>query len=467
MSERTTDTVVVGTGVVGLAVALELLHRGLRVTVVGPREGSHPGQATRAAGAMLSTFSELEPHHDQQRAELETFERLAAHCMYPAWLERIAQMGGERVGAPAGTWVLAPAGRRAHLDPIADAARAAGHDVEEHDPNAVPGLRAPASSAGALWLPTEARIDSAALMQALTRAITHHPHATWTTQTAAAVGTARVTLADGDTIQTREIVLAAGCGIPELLPDRGRSLGVPPILAGRGASTLLAAPAIRLPQVVRTPNAAFACGVHLVSRADGTLYLGGTNRLTLDADPQQAPALNEIAVLAGDAAALLDPRLGTAALLGARIGLRPYTLDHMPLIGRTGDPSILLATATYRCGVLLAPRLAHLLADEITNPGTLDTHPYRVLRPMPVPGIERVLADGAAQGLLEHLLQGGGHLPPAQQAEFTAFTALALRALLDRDSKTGAAVRRLWQRAPVIEAVPALYALARRLEAQR
>ena len=467
MSERTTDTVVVGTGVVGLAVALELLHRGLRVTVVGPREGSHPGQGTRAAGAMLSTFSELEPHHDQQRTELETSERLAAHCMYPAWLERIAQMGGGTVEAPAGTWVLAPAGRHAHLDPIADAARAAGHDAEEHDPTAVPGLRAPTSSAGALWLPTEAHIDSAALMQALTRAITHHPHATWTTQPAVAVEAGTVTLADGDTIQAREIVLAAGCGIPALLPDRGRPLGVPPILAGRGASTLLTAPAIRLPQVVRTPNAAFACGIHLVPRADGTLYLGGTNRLTLDADPQQPPTLDELAVLAADATALLDPRLSAAALLSARIGLRPYTLDHLPLIGRTTEPGILLATATYRCGVLLAPRLAHLLADEITDPGTLDTHPYRALRPMPAPGIDHVLADGAAQGLLEHLLQGGGHLPPTQQAEFAAFAALALRALLDEDSQVGAAVRRLWRSAPVIEAVPALYALARRLEAQR
>ena len=58
---------VVGTGVVGLAVACELLDRGLRVTVVGPRGGDHRGQASRAAGAMLSTFSEIEPGHDPAR----------------------------------------------------------------------------------------------------------------------------------------------------------------------------------------------------------------------------------------------------------------------------------------------------------------------------------------------------------------------------------------------------------------
>lgn len=49
-----------------------------------------------------------------------------------------------------------------------------------------------------------------------------------------------------------------------------------------------------------------------------------------------------------------------------------------------GDPRVLLATATYRCGVLLAPLLADLVADEITEPGSLAAHPYRVDRPMPM-----------------------------------------------------------------------------------
>ncbi|MEV5204508.1 FAD-binding oxidoreductase [Streptomyces sp. NPDC053720] len=462
-----TDVAVVGTGVVGLAVAVELLHRGVHVTVVGPRTGPHRGQGTRAAGAMLSTFSELEPHHDTQRTALETAERLSAHNTYPAWLERIGVMSGRKVPAPAGTWVLARAGRGFCLEPIAEAARAAGHPAERHQASAIPGLSAPASSAGALWLPTEARVDSAALMESLSLAVEQHPRATWMSQPAAAVGAGTVSCSGGETVRAREVVLAAGCGIPALLPDRGHPLGVPPILAGRGVSARLNAPAVELEHVVRTPNAAFACGTHLVPRTDGTLYLGGTNRLTLDADPDQPPGLDEVAVLATDSAALLDPRLKTATLQDARTGLRPYTLDHLPLVGRTGEPSILLATATYRCGVLLAPRLAQLVADEITEPGSLDTHPYRAQRPMPVPHIDDVLAQGAAQGMLEHLLQAGGHLSLSQQAEFAAFTSLALRALLGEDSKSGAAVRRLWERAPVIEAVPALFALARRLEALR
>ncbi|MFE7111161.1 NAD(P)/FAD-dependent oxidoreductase [Streptomyces sp. NPDC057575] len=461
------DVAVVGSGVVGLAVAVELLHRGLGVSVVGPRTGTHRGQGTRAAGAMLSTFSELEPHHDAQRAGMETAERLAAHQAYPAWLERIEAMGGGTVQAPSGTWVLAPASRRSCLDPIAAAARAAGHSVEEHDASSIPALRAPASSAGALWLPTEARVDTAALMEALSRAVEQHPRATWVSQSATAASAGTVACTDGEAVRARDVVLAAGCGIPALLPDGGHLVGVPPILAGRGVSARLNAPSMELEYVVRTPNAAFACGTHLVPRTDGTLYLGGTNRLTLDADPDQPSGLDEVAVLATDSAALLDPRLKAATFQDTRTGLRPYTLDHLPLVGRTREPSILLATATYRCGVLLAPRLAQLVADEITTPGSLDTHPYRAQRPMPAPHIDDVLAQGAAQGMLEHLLQAGGHLSLSQQAELAAFTTLALRALLGEDSKAGVAMRRLWERAPVIEAVPSLFALARRMEALR
>ncbi|MGH3799489.1 MAG: FAD-dependent oxidoreductase, partial [Pseudonocardiaceae bacterium] len=166
----------------------------------------------------------------------------------------------------------------------------------------------------------------------------------------------------------------------------------------------------------------------------------------------------------GQASSLLDPRLGAAAVRTTRVGLRPYTLDHLPLLGRTQAPTLVLATATYRCGVLLAPRVAALIADEIMTPGVLDQHPYRTLRPMPTPEITRVLNEEAATDLLEHLLQAGGNLPPAAAGEFAAFTALALRALLQEESEAGAALRRLWQAAPVAEAVPSLYALARRVE---
>ncbi|MET7303402.1 FAD-dependent oxidoreductase [Embleya sp. NPDC005575] len=459
------DVSVVGTGVIGLATALELLDRGLTVAVVGPRRGDHAGQATRAAGAMLSTFSEVEPHHGSDRVRVETAERLAAHEMYPAWLDRLRTNTGATVHAGRGTWVLAAAGERPHLDAVARTARAAGHPAEHHPPTAITAVSAPDTGAGALWLPTEAWLDSATLMDALTTAVADHRAATWHDRPARSVTHDGVLCADGTRIRAPRTVLAAGTATPSLLPDAGHDLGIPPILAGRGASITLRRPRPGEPgHVVRTPNAAFACGVHLVPRADDTLYLGGTNRLTTRPDPDVPATLDELSVLIHGARTRLDPALVFAHLLSTRVGLRPYTVDHLPLIGPTHDPRIVLATATYRCGILLAPRIAHLIADEITTPGTLDDHPYRANRPMPIPDLATILDDGAGQALVEHLTQDGTTLPPHAARELAAFAVAGLRALADHDSPHGRAIRRLWNTAPVIEAVPSLHALARRLE---
>lgn len=460
---ETYDVAVVGTGVIGLAVTAELLAREMTVAVIGPG-GDRAGGATRAAGAMLSTFAEIEPRHDARHTAVQTAERLAAHAMYPAWLERITTDSETRVRAEPGTWVLAPAGQRGHLEVIAAAARAAGHPAELHDHAQIPGLNPPPTSAGALWLPTEHRIDTAALMIALARSVRTHPRCVWHDGSARSVAPGRVFVEDTE-VHAQQVVLAAGTAIPGLLPESGQALGVPPILAGRGVSVRLEASALPgVRQVVRTPNAAFACGVHIVPGAEGTLCVGATNRLTTIPDPDRPATLGELRVLASEASALLDPRLSAAGVLSTRTGLRPYTLDHLPLLGRTHEPALLLATATYRCGILLAPRVAALIAEEITTSGALDQHPYRTLRPMPTPEIHSVL-DESAGDLLEHLLQGGGQLPPGAGGEFSAFTTLALRALLDERSAAGAALRRLWQAAPVAEAIPSLYALARRLEA--
>ena len=334
-----------------------------------------------------------------------------------------------------------PAGRRGWLDPIAAAATAAGHPSELHDPGDIPGVAAPRESAAALWLPTEASIDSRVLLDALAAAVTRHPHAEWRDATATAADDGSVRCADGGTVTAGPAARRpAGAGLARGQP----AAGGPASAAGA-----------RGPHPER--------GVRLVPLAGGGLYLGGTNRLTLSPDPERRATTGELAALIGDATALLDHRLTGAEVTGTRVGLRPYTIDHLPLIGPTGDPRVLLATATYRCGVLLAPRIAALIADEVTAPGTLDSHPYRTLRPMPAPDADAITGDAAAD-LIDHLLQGGGHLPPQAEAELAAFLPAALCAMLAGPGGS-AALRRLWRAAPVPEVLPSLLSLAARKQA--
>ncbi|SEP46538.1 FAD-dependent oxidoreductase [Amycolatopsis saalfeldensis] len=467
---RTVDVAVVGTGVIGLAAAHALLARGLTVTVLAPRPSSAPGQASAAAGAMLSLFSEVDASQPEERVELEVSQRLRSFARYPAWLDGLAAASGEPlVPLVAGTWVVAADAERDDVAAIARAARSATHPAELHHGAGVDGLRPEATPGTALWLPTEPSLDITRLLGTLGAAVTRHRNAHWYDSPVGSVTpdrtAVRLQCADGTPVACGRVVLAAGAGIPALLGEQRRELGVPPVLAGRGVSMVLGTP-LTVEHTVRTPNAAFTCGTHLVPRGDGTVYLGATNRLTLAPKLDGAATLDEIAVLIGDATRVIEHRLAGAELLDTQVGYRPYTLDHLPLVGPTADPRVLLATATYRCGVLLAPLLADLVADEITEPGSLACHPYRADRLMPAPPLSDLLTPATLRGLADHLAGPGARSGGAGQRQLATLLASTLPAVLATRDPIGAAAVRLFAQAPVVEVLPSLLALAERPEAR-
>jgi glycine oxidase len=61
------------------------------------------------------------------------------------------------------------------------------------------------------------------------------------------------------------------------------------------------------------------------------------------------------------------PGLGEAELTDSWSGFRPYTDDHLPLLGAGVREGLWLTTGHYRNGILLAPGSAAALADEITG----------------------------------------------------------------------------------------------------
>ena len=99
------NIMVIGGGVVGLAIALELSESGANVINVFPRSGDTLS-ASRAAGAMLGAFGELSA--DDGADEMAEFEfRLAAQRYYPSWLARLRESSGERVSQVEGTIIIA------------------------------------------------------------------------------------------------------------------------------------------------------------------------------------------------------------------------------------------------------------------------------------------------------------------------------------------------------------------------
>lgn len=458
---RTADVVMVGAGVVGLACALELARAGTSVALLGPRTGDHCGQASRAAGAMLTVFSEVEAAHPPERVKIEVAERVAARAGYEAWLDQLAEAGGPPVTLTPGVWVTAsvPADR-AELAAIAAAAADSGVPGQLHSPDAVPGLQSP-SVFEALWLPGEAGVDAEALVAAAAAAVLAHPRITWIDADAIALaenGAAmEVRTSSGDVVTGDHVVLAAGAQIPALLRrSRGIELDAPPVLAGRGVSMILDAGPVEVTAAVRTPNRGFACGAHLVPRGKGGLYLGATNRLSTRPDRDRRPSADEITTLLHDATCELNAGLRHAHLRQIRVGYRPFTVDHLPLVGRTAHPAVLLATATYRCGMLLAPRVGTLIQREIEHPGALTEHPYSPRRPMPHPDLAQLI-EAHRPELVELVCQPGGQLPPGTAGPLAATLAAALTHHLDDP-----AARRLATTAPVAEVLPLLFDIAGR-----
>ncbi|WP_238448094.1 FAD-binding oxidoreductase [Micromonospora sp. 4G55] len=417
---------------------------------------------------MLTVFSEVEASHDVDRVRVEVGERLAARSGYEQWLDRLAAASGRTIALTPGVWVIGNgygADDTTHLKAIAAAAEHHGYQAEFAAPGEVPGLAPQVRAHDALWLADEASVNPVALMDALTTALHTNPQCLWLNTTATTVHThgtyIAVDAADGGTALAAHVVLAAGATLTGLLdPLLAEEVGAPPLRSGRGVSLLVRAP-FALTAAIRTPNRGFACGSHMVPR-DGLVYLGATNRLSTEPDYGQGASLDEIATLMHDATAELNTTLRDATLVDVRVGHRPVTLDHLPLIGRTGHPMVHLATGTYRCGVLLAPHAAKIVADGITAPGSTTSHAFSPRRTIRLPELADLITD-STRGLVDMLCQPGGSLPAGSHQMLERFLGAALHEIASGNSPRAVAVRRLWQRAPMAECLPLLLDAAGRI----
>lgn len=351
-SGKTDDVIIVGGGIVGMAVARNAAHRGLRVRVL---DRDRPGAgATGAAAGLLSPLSETSeagPFLDAGLASLR---------LYPAWVEhlrgetdvdpwfrpdgkvRVARHPAARAGLAALEARAAAFGLGVHRLAHADLAERLG--VE-------PGTE-PASFEGALFLEEDHQVDSRRLHRALTEAarragveiVSDTPVRGLEFEGDRTVGV-RV---DGGQLAAGAVVLAAGA-------RSGQMEGLPfplPVRPVRGQMLALEAGSALPDRVLESED------VYLVPRGDGRLLVGATVE---EAGFQEVCTPEARAWLLEAAGALL-PRLRSAPVLDQWCGLRPGTPDLHPILGAApGVRDLYLGTGHYRNGVLLAPWTAEAL----------------------------------------------------------------------------------------------------------
>ena len=403
---------------------------------------------------MLAVYSEVSAHQDSGTVEVEVSTRREGLDRWRPWLDDLA------VATTPGIHVVARnAADLAGLEAIRAAAGKHGGSVEDVDPAAVPGLRPDAGfePVGAVLLPDEASLDSGALLEALRAATSRLGNIEVVADDALTVDAAGVHTRSSGLVAAAQVVLATGAHTNEVLARSGLTGLLPPLLGGRGVSVLVRA-TDPTPGCVRTPNRAFACGLHAVPRADGMTYLGATNRLTTTPEPALGPQLSELDDLIGGCVRELDRRLRRAEVVSMSVGHRPVTADRLPLVGRTAEPWLLVATGTWRNGVVLAPLVADLVADEVAEPGA-GAGASVLGDPRPDPGTAGRGDDRPRRARPGRSVLGHGSVAPGRASDLEAFFAHALTREIEGSNRT---VARLLQRAPMEEALPLLFDLLAR-----
>jgi glycine oxidase len=368
---RSTDVVIVGAGVIGLAVGWRLTERGVNVTLI-ERDESGRG-ATRAAAGMIAPIAEANP---SEPALLELGLRSAA--AYPQFIDELR--------------------RASEVDPLY---RSAGTILVARDADEAAALERERAARERLGLPvrrllpSEARDLEPALAPSLRLALEiPDDHA---------IDPRRLATALAEAVRARGGVLRSGVAVEELIVSGGRVQGVrlegdERILARSVLVTAGAwSAALRgLPHDALIPSRPVKgqilfmhdpCGPQLLARVirmqPGYLVPRGDGRYVLGATMEergfdQTVTAGAVHDLLRDAIELV-PGVREFVIDELIAGIRPGSPDNVPLVGPGRLDGLFWATGHHRNGILLAPVTAEIVAELLAPSGT------RLAAPVPQP----------------------------------------------------------------------------------
>jgi glycine oxidase len=344
------DAIIVGAGIIGLSLAIELRKQGLSVLLV---EKGEPGrEASWAAGGMLvGSGLETPP-------ALEPLAKASAR-MYPEFVHELEDESGLKIDLRSEGTLL--------WEPAADARLRASHPLSAALTELEPNL---AMTDAMPVLVKEQSVDPRDLVAAAVAAARHRG-----ADFSSGDHVLGVEVSDGKAIGVRTnktsfaggvVVNCSGAWAGQISPH---SFPVRPV---KGQMLCVVMPERNLLRhVIRTPD------VYLIPRSNGRLLIGATVE---DAGFDKRIVPTTLQRLR-QAALELVPKLADARILEGWAGLRPGTPDALPILGATATPGYFVATGHFRDGILLAPITAMVMAAVITGvDGSLDLSAFSPAR---------------------------------------------------------------------------------------
>jgi thiazole synthase len=335
------EIIIIGGGIIGLAIAVELKLRGVSVTVLSRKftEG-----ATQAAAGMLAPRAEQLPQGVMLDLALQSLS------LYPEWIAKLTQISGEDPdfnpgGIIAPVYQLPPQGKNHQQD--SHRIWLEQNTIQVYQPHLSEEV------VGGWWYPEEGQVDPRRLAKVL-------------------LGVAQslgVDVKEG----VEAIALSRQNGkIKNVLTKSGIFEGDIYILAGGAWSgKLLPLPirpvkgqmlSLNISEQHPLERVIFGENTYLVPKQDGRLIVGATSEDLGWVSGNTAEGINSLL----QRAIKLYPPLASWEMKEIWYGYRPATPDEMPILGYGDSSNLILATGHYRNGILLAPITAKLISDLIT-----------------------------------------------------------------------------------------------------
>ncbi|HET9365060.1 MAG TPA: glycine oxidase ThiO [Candidatus Angelobacter sp.] len=344
------DVIIVGAGIIGVSLALELRERGATVLVLDKAE---PGSEASSAAAGILAAGGFETPPALGPLALESAR------MFPEYVRKLEALSGVKTDfRQHGTIVFQDS-----ASTTSEQYRKLGSDDLRR---LEPSLHNPGHQA---FFVQEDTVDPRLLMQAAL---------------AAAQKSGLEIRGNTEVLEIRSVgsiveVEIAGATSPirgkAAVNCQGAWAGAP--VKPRKGQMLYVRPEKKnlLQHVIHAPE------VYIVPRSSGKILIGATVE---DVGFDKTVAPSTIQQLLSAAARYL-PELELSPIVESWAGLRPGTPDDLPILGSTDAPNVFAATGHFRNGILLAPITAKIMADVVTGKKpSLDISPFAASRFAPV-----------------------------------------------------------------------------------
>jgi glycine/D-amino acid oxidase-like deaminating enzyme len=360
---------VIGAGVLGVCLAVQLAEAGAEVTLL---ERDEPGQAaTRSSFAWLNSNDKApRAYHDLNAAGVAAWGRLAARLDGAAWYR------------PAGNleWAVSPV-HRAELTARVGRLTAWGYPARLVDPAEAralePSVRLPRPVPAVAWFPGEGYLLTAAMVSHLVeravqqgvKVMTGEPGRVTGFGTAAEAGhrVRLVRTATGQEICADVVVCCAGTQVSQLAALAGAAGPVPLVpWAEPGATApglVVQAGPVASPGPIRMMHTPL---VHLRPQAGGLVHLEAPDA-TVDLHTSEPDLRRWSGELLDRARGVVDG-LDDASVIWYRVCVRPMPVDGRSVVGWLPGASGVYAAVTHS-GVTLGAHLAELIAAEALGGG--------------------------------------------------------------------------------------------------